>query len=188
MSQRECAGSNWPPLSIPAQEPVSICPKAVSRTGPANIAKSLRLLPCLVLPIARFAWPPPVQSLACVVGQPASTAAWFSVTFGVGVKSCAGDLFESQTVAVGQPANLTTSFNGGPLLPRSCTPAKSAPFQSRACGVGHPIQPLSDVRSTDARSAQIGRCAGVIRCFQVSLYKVEPSEAVSACNLFAKDN
>ena len=23
MSQRECAGFNWPPLSIPAQEPVS---------------------------------------------------------------------------------------------------------------------------------------------------------------------
>lgn len=107
--------------------------------------------------------------------------------FGVGVKSCAGDLFESQTVAVGQPANLATSFKGRALCVNSL-PGSLAPFQSRAAAVGHPIQPLADVRSTDARSAQIGRCAGVIRCFQVSLYKVEPSEPVSACNLFAKDD
>lgn len=33
MSQRECAGFNWPPLSIPAEEPVSISPEAVSRAG-----------------------------------------------------------------------------------------------------------------------------------------------------------
>jgi hypothetical protein len=33
MSQRECAGFNWPPLSIPAQEPVSISPEAVKRAG-----------------------------------------------------------------------------------------------------------------------------------------------------------
>jgi hypothetical protein len=34
MSQRECAGFNWPPLSIPAAEPISISPDAVSRAGP----------------------------------------------------------------------------------------------------------------------------------------------------------
>jgi hypothetical protein len=45
---------------------------------------------------------------------------------------------------------------------------------------------LTDVRRTDARSAQIDRPAGVTRSFQVSLYKVEPSEAVAACNLLAK--
>jgi hypothetical protein len=44
------------------------------------------------------------------------------------------------------------------------------------------------MRRTDARSAQIDRCCGVVRSFQVSLYKVEPSEAVLACNLLAKDN
>jgi hypothetical protein len=33
MSQRECAGFNCPPLSIPAEEPVSICPDAVRRAG-----------------------------------------------------------------------------------------------------------------------------------------------------------
>lgn len=42
MSQRECAGFNWPPLSIPAEEPISICPEAVNRAGPQIAAKSCR--------------------------------------------------------------------------------------------------------------------------------------------------
>jgi hypothetical protein len=33
ISQRECAGFNWPPPGIPAEEPVSICPLAVNRAG-----------------------------------------------------------------------------------------------------------------------------------------------------------
>jgi hypothetical protein len=40
----------------------------------------------------------------------------------------------------------------------------------------------------DARSAEINRPAGVARSFQVSLYKVEPAEAVLARNLLAKDD
>ncbi len=44
------------------------------------------------------------------------------------------------------------------------------------------------MRSTDARSAQIDRPAGVTRSFQVSLYKVKPTEPSFACNLLAKDN
>jgi hypothetical protein len=43
------------------------------------------------------------------------------------------------------------------------------------------------MRRTDARSAQIDRPAGVARTFQVSLYKVEPSEAVLTRNLLTKD-
>ena len=49
MSQRECAGFNWPPLSIPAVEPVSISPVAVSRAGPGGAFFSIkvaRLLLC----------------------------------------------------------------------------------------------------------------------------------------------
>lgn len=45
---------------------------------------------------------------------------------------------------------------------------------------------LADVRSTDARSAEIDRCCGVALSFQVSLYNVEPSEAILARNLFTK--
>jgi hypothetical protein len=58
--------------------------------------------------------------------------------------------------------------------------------------VGQPlrgeIESLPDVRSTDARSAQIQRPDGVSLAFQVSVYKVEPSEAVLARNLLAKDD
>jgi len=62
------------------------------------------------------------------------------------------------------------------------------PVMSEVCGVGHPVEPLADVRGTEARSAQIERCAGVARCFQVRLNKVEPSKAERACNLLAKDD
>jgi hypothetical protein len=57
-------------------------------------------------------------------------------------------------------------------------------------GVGQPFsnppEALPDVRRTDARSAEIDRPAGVARCFQVRLYKVEPTKAVFACNLLTK--
>jgi hypothetical protein len=74
-------------------------------------------------------------------------------------------------------------------------------FQSREAGVTQPAinvasdrrlvdgrepESLPDVRSTDARSAGIGRPDGVRRTFQVSRYSVEPSEAVLARNLFSK--
>ena len=52
--------------------------------------------------------------------------------------------------------------------------------------VGPEKEPLADMRCTDARSAKIGRPEGVVRCFQVSRYKVEPTEAVFRRNLFAK--
>jgi hypothetical protein len=44
------------------------------------------------------------------------------------------------------------------------------------------------MRRADARSAEIDRPAGVARCFQVSVYKVEPTEAVFRRNLFTKDD
>jgi hypothetical protein len=56
-----------------------------------------------------------------------------------------------------------------------------------AFGVGHPVEPLPDMGRAEARSAGICRPEGVARRFQVSRYKVEPSEAVFRCNLLAKD-
>lgn len=44
------------------------------------------------------------------------------------------------------------------------------------------------MRRADARSALIERPDGVSLAFQVSVYKVEPSEAVLARNLLAKDD
>lgn len=119
MSQRECAGFNWPPLSIAASEPVSISPEAVSRAGPVSFTM-----------------------------------------FGSSRLSTPADPRESQAIGVGQLVVV----------------------------VGHPPQALSDVRRAEARSAQIDRCAGVSRSFQVSAYKVEPAEAVLARNLLTKND
>jgi len=63
---------------------------------------------------------------------------------------------------------------------------------SCACGVVQPFsdepEALADMRGADARSAQISRPDGVARCFQVSVYSVEPSEPVLARNLLSKDD
>jgi hypothetical protein len=50
------------------------------------------------------------------------------------------------------------------------------------------VEALTDVRRTDARSAQISSPEGVARCFHVSAYSVEPREAVRARNLLSKDD
>ena len=42
MSQRLNAGASWPPLAIPAEQPVSISPEAVSRAGPQIAAACAR--------------------------------------------------------------------------------------------------------------------------------------------------
>lgn len=44
------------------------------------------------------------------------------------------------------------------------------------------------MRRADARSAEIERCAGVARSFQVSENNVEPRESVRARNLLSKDD
>ena len=61
------------------------------------------------------------------------------------------------------------------------------PVGSEAPGVGHDPLSLSDMRRADARSADIKSPDGVARCFQVSVNKVEPSEAVFTRNLFSKN-
>ena len=76
----------------------------------------------------------------------------------------------------------------------SLFPASLLPFCAGvpAIGVGQPlcceVQSLSDVRRADARSAEIDRFEGVTLSFHVSVYKVEPSKAVLARNLLAKNN
>jgi hypothetical protein len=92
----------------------------------------------------------------------------------------------SELCGVGHPVRAASAGSappawfGPPLLP------------SVARGVFHgfrnPPEPLSDMGRADARSAEINRPAGVARSFQVSLYKVEPTEAVLARNLLAKDD
>jgi len=87
------------------------------------------------------------------------------------------------------------------LVPVVAMPGVS--FQSRALGVAQPltecaavqsqpdsdeVEALTDVRRTDARSAQISSPEGVARSFQINAYSVEPREAVRARNLLSKDD
>ena len=120
MSQRECAGFNWPPLSIPAQEPVSISPETVSRAGPQIAAKSCNRC-CTFDPSGRVVLIAdsglPLRSLLCDVGvgQPDSTAAWFSVMLGV-LKFSEGLRTASVLVVVGHPVSIAKSFRLDPCL------------------------------------------------------------------------
>lgn len=93
--------------------------------------------------------------------------------------------FSSRAFGVAQPASLAASSSVVPGLP---TPAD--PRWSELSGVGHgdKPKPLSDVRRADARSAEIDSPDGVVRCFQVSVNKIEPTEAVLARNLLAVDD
>ena len=104
---------------------------------------------------------------------------------------------ESWASGAGQPAKLAACPNvmPKPLLPFFCCNFSrrasilswSESSNSLADGVGHEPESLSDVRRADARSAEINRPDGVALVFQVSANKVEPSKAVFACNLLAKD-
>jgi hypothetical protein len=98
-----------------------------------------------------------------------------------------GDLramFSSVTLGDGQVAkwHTTVSFDSPPPPPDSLNisflAASGCSVLIEALGVGHKVQSLPDVRSTEARSAGIDRPDGVTRSFQVRRNKVEPSERV----------
>jgi len=59
---------------------------------------------------------------------------------------------------------------------------------SRAWHVGHPEEPLPDVRCPDAVCAQYTMPNGVALAFQVCLYSIEPAVANRAFNLLTKDS
>jgi hypothetical protein len=58
------AGFNWPPLSIPAEQPISISPEAVSRAGPVVVGQ-----PAICAPMFNFL-------CMCCSGVPPG---WFAV-------------------------------------------------------------------------------------------------------------
>ena len=94
-------------------------------------------------------------------------------------------LFANADVGVGQPVSHTSS----PSSALVGTFRHSEPsLWSRVVGAGHEVSAVSDVGRPDARSRENDRPAGVVQRFHVSLNKVEPSEAVLARNLLAKDN
>jgi hypothetical protein len=101
--------------------------------------------------------------------------------------------FQSRAAAVGHAVILTASTK---VMPSWCSLAGlwrmavrlAALLLSREVVVGHPVEPLSDVRGSDARSAQIGSCCGIAQRFQVSENSGEPFTSILARNLLAKDN
>ena len=158
MSQRECAGFNGPEFSIPAADPISISPEAVNLTRPTSVATADS-------------------------GFPRECPHRFSLN-----SSVADSLRQSLAAGVGQIARATV------LRRESVFPAASHPFWAGvpAISVGHPLRnkpnPLSDVRSADARSRDTDRPEGVAEVFQVSLNKVEPTMASRCFNLLTKDD
>lgn len=201
MSQRECAGFNWPPLSIPAEEPVSIPPVAVSRAGVLGgnrVAVSRSCNPPAPRAIRCSRGSAPVVSLLFGVGQPASTAPMH--------KSC-GDPLRSTSDNV--PSSVRMFFSPSAALhvgqPARCTATSASPICGSvglrlpmiggfdlasitdALGVGHPIVPVADVRRTDARRRERDTPEGVTQGFQVSVYKVDPRVNSFARNLLSKD-
>ena len=149
MSQRECAGFNWPPLAIPAEQPVSISPETVKRAGVASRAciAALRNPPFA----ARRSAAGSVQSVlspsaASGVLQPASRAISFSGR-ALCVYSFPGFSAPLWPLAagVGQPATIHATTDGRsssrPLRAISARQPSSvlAPLSpSAALGVGHP--------------------------------------------------
>jgi hypothetical protein len=99
---------------------------------------------------------------------------------------------KSRAAGVGHVANLAASVNVVPECRPLSVEYPAAPLEreSSRVGVGQPDgteeEALPDVRSADARSAQIRSPDGVARSFQVSANNVEPREASPACNLLAK--
>ena len=181
-------GFNGPPPFIPAEQPVSICPEAVKRAGPVVPDASCACLGSWsilvrVLPsgfTASSAMPgESFQSRALAVDQPARSAAVLSAT----PPSLPGGIFApvpSFALVVGHPASGAVSES--PIIPGR---GETAPCfrPSVTVVVGQPLtdepegipaksaekETLSNVRSADARRAQICRPIGVTRTFQTVL-------------------
>lgn len=108
---------------------------------------------------------------------------------------------KSRALGVGHDVNCAAIGrmrpNPLPLMPLPFTTSRRAshavpvlPESIDALGAGQPDgteeQPLPDVRSPDARSAQIRSPDGVALSFQVSANNVEPRKAIPARNLLSK--
>jgi hypothetical protein len=96
--------------------------------------------------------------------------------------------FPSRAEHVGHAANSASLFSDPvPALGLRALGSCSTPrIASPADGLRHPEQPLSPVRRSDARSAQIGSPAGISQLFQVKPNSGEPLSPILARNLLSK--
>lgn len=126
------AGLNRPPLSIPAEEPVSIVPSEQRRTGPGSISDTAVWR---FAPPSRPSRPAPVESVAFGVGHPARATVFrlLSVFPASLLPFCAG----VPAMGEGQPAN-QTAFGSSLFFAAAAAPALPRP--SAFSGVGHPAR------------------------------------------------
>lgn len=177
MSQRECAGFNWPPLAVAAGEPVGVRPMTrfacLGNWSNRSDPSALGLMSA----------PESFQSRVVVVTQPASLACCASEDpVMLGVSSPPRVPSEADAVVhAASCATIGSLFRGF----SASTPRFSA---SLARVVGHEPQPLPDVRGADARSRDTGRCEGVADSFHVSLNKIKPAVPNRCFNLLTKDD
>jgi hypothetical protein len=73
------------------------------------------------------------------------------------------------------------------LALRACFVSHVSLLVSATFGVGRPIKPLSSLRRSDARSAQIGGPDFIAHRFQVIANSGEPFTSKEASNLLSKD-
>ena len=184
MSQREKAGSSWPRFSIGAVDPGGVRP----RIKPPMSGSPFRSPLLLVCP----------PSIALGVGQDASVTACprvspnpFPFPWRCFISTRRSCHVESSPQLNAPPSGVGQTHRDavrGKDVCSLCAGSVSPAFGSPALGVGHEEKPLTYVRGTGARSAQIRRPDCVRRRFQVSRNVVKPCHSVPARNLLSKDD
>jgi len=145
-------------------DPPSLWSRVVGVAHEASIAKSFRFFDRPGV-WHRFAWPPPVMSADCGVGQLAKLTACPSVRPNPFPFPC---------------FSLSAT--------RRCCHVVSLSFCGPAFGVGHEPKSLSDVGRPDAASWKYGKPSGVAFRTHVSVNKVDPAPSNCCLNLLAKDD
>jgi hypothetical protein len=204
MSQRECAGFNWPALAVSAVDPVAGVPEA-SDVDCASVSPN-PLFPCFAAATARrcsHVESVRLPALASGVGQLANVNACSESGL---PRVCSARparnsgepeaLCQSLVAGVAQEAAIeatcpsdTASLRPSGARPVALSPSNDCePSALPTTGVGQPVEALSDVRRADGRSAQTDRCEGVADTLQVKSNSVEPAVRNRCFNLFAKDS
>lgn len=211
ISQRECAGFNCPPLSIPAEEPVSISPSAVRRIGTkpgtgvmpdpaisrphiATVFLLASVLPAALFPFcagvpAIVVGHPVIAAMVAIEGEPVPGRSNIAKSGPADVAFCVG-----QPDKIGALPDVVTAMFSAKVLASEIGKITKSPGHH---GIGAKVYGPRKAFAPDAfaegfqpcaRSAQIGRPEGVTRCFHVSRYKIEPVKGIFARNLLTNDD
>jgi len=147
MSQRECAGFNWPECSVSVPEPICISPEAVNRADVARAARSICAHPVLA-PRAFFcsavSGEPRVASVAVGRAHPASRAAEHKSFPPMRFGPVCGP-FTSFTSGLGQPRKVESFTLNGRAEARSSGSDRPAGVAIRFHVSANKVEPSSAV-------------------------------------------